>query len=539
MRISRALMGRVAMVAVPLAISTAMVVAAPSTTLRDNPGVSATMEIADGTCPATIPITVRASNADDLKHGSKALLRVMAWAQVNVQMTCPQASAIQLTGILNGEGVYKGGAQRSDGWALVEAAIASKLQAAQPDVQIATTTPPPAPMTPLPANGATGVQPAAPIATALAITPCDKFGGHPDDPESVTAGISDEMLDAKAVISACETSIKADPAIPRQHFQLARGYLKANRIEDTVEQLLLAAQEGHGGALAHLGDLHLSGVPGIEADPMLARSLYERAVASGFEPAKRVLAEFEDKTEELERAEREEAEEMNSAKSSVSSGKLNTYSYPQVIENIAKRQFDNIENNERWVKSYLYNIADNIRAVCETHFTQNEVNRFKAEAERDHFNIGQAAVGATILGQMTMYAEMLRNPGAFVQEAQASSADNDPFDVALKDTSALFQRHMCKTPGLSQFSNNLKAYVMNEEAPLPAPDAIMNACLRNPLSSKYKPSDFCACFVGGLANARVSQANRRDLSTQFNATAQKLVSIDKNRVVFRACQSGY
>lgn len=526
MRIVRPPMGRVVLVAAPLALSTAMVVAEPSTSLREYPGVSATMEIANGTCPATIPVTVRASNADDLKHGSKALSRVMAWAQVNVQMTCPQASAIQLTGLLNGVGVYMGGAQRSDGWALVEAAMPGKPRVAPSDVKVVKTTPLSAPAP-------------APIATAPAITPCDTLAGHPDDPESVTYGISDEKLDAKTVINACETSIKASPTAPRMHFQLARGYLKANRIEDALEQLLIAAQEGHGGALAYLGDLYLSGVPGVEADPVLARSLYERAVVSGFEPAKQVLAEFEDKTEEFEKAEREEAEALNSATPSVSSGKLNPYSYPQVIENIAKRQFNNIEYNERWVKSYLYNVADNILAVCETHFTQNEVNRLKAEAARDHFNIGQAAAGATILGQMTLYAEMLKNPGAFVQEAQASNADNDPFDVSLKDTSALFQRHMCKTPGLSQFSNNLKAYVMNDEAPLPAPDAIMNACLRNPLPSKYSPSDFCACFVGGLANARVSQANRRDLTTQFNTTAQKLVSIDKNRVAFRACQSGY
>lgn len=360
---------------------------------------------------------------------------------------------------------------------------------------------------------------------------CDVLAAHADDPEAFAGGVSDARLDAPQAIAACETAIRLDKS-PRLTFQLARAYLKADRIEDAIAQLLVAAEQQHGGALAYLGDLVLDGAPGLDADPALARSLYEKAVASGYEPAKKVLSEFEDKTEEFETAEREEA-------SSGPSGKLNPYSYPQVVENIERRQFDNIEYDETWVKSYLYNIADNIRAVCETHVTQNEVNRFREEAKRDLFNIGQAALGATVLGEMTRYAEMLKNPGAFVQEAQANSADNDPFDVALKDTSALFQRHMCRTAGLTQFSKNLKAYVMNEEAPLPAPGAIMNACLRDPLPSKYKPSDFCLCFVGGLAKARVSQANRRDLSIQFNAVAKKLVNIERNRVVFRACQSGY
>ena len=109
----------------------------------------------------------------------------------------------------------------------------------------------------------------------------------------------------------------------------------------------------------------------------------------------------------------------------------------------------------------------------------------------------------------------------------------------MKDTEALFQRHICKTPGPAKFAKNLKGYVENEEAPLPATNAIMNACLRDPPPSKYKASDFCTCFAGGLNNARVSQANRKGLTSNFKDAATRIMNIDRNRGVFQACRTGF
>lgn len=400
---------------------------------------------------------------------------------------------------------------------------------------------PAVPAAPAPRPLAQAEAPVAPVARSQnGVRECDRLAAHPDDPEAFTAGISDEQLDASATIRACEAAVMAEPHTPRLHFQLARGYLKADNAESGIEQLIAAAEHGHGAALATLADLHLSGAPGIEADPMLARTLYEKAVASGFEPAKKVLAEFEDMTDAYAKS---EAEEQEAAKVSggTSSGALKPYVMPNIIENIYGRKFDDVIYDELWSKDYLVNIADNIRAVCESHFTQREVEKLKAEAGADHYRLGQAAIGANLLGSMAALAQAMKDPlgAVMAQAANAGAGNTDPFEVGMKDTEALFQRHMCKTPGLVQFSKNLKAFVENEEAPLPAPDAIMNACLRNPPPSKYKPMDFCLCFGGGLNKARVSQAHRKNLVNNFRETAIAIMTIERNVSQFRVCRSGY
>lgn len=140
------------------------------------------------------------------------------------------------------------------------------------------------------------------------------------------------------------------------------------------------------------------------------------------------------------------------------------------------------------------------------------------------------------MGGLALLAQVIKNPNLLMSPAPIA---NDPFEAGMKDTEALLQRHQCKTPGLEQFAKNLKAYVQNDEAPLPAPDAIMNACLKDPAPSNYKANDFCLCFTGGLSNARVSQANRKGLTKNFKETAMNIMNIDRNRGKFQACREGF
>ena len=77
---------------------------------------------------------------------------------------------------------------------------------------------------------------------------CDVLASHPDDPEAYAAGVSNLRLEHDKVIKACEAAIKLDKKSPRLNFQLARGYLSANRLEEAIEQLLSAAKQGHGSA---------------------------------------------------------------------------------------------------------------------------------------------------------------------------------------------------------------------------------------------------------------------------------------------------
>jgi hypothetical protein len=364
---------------------------------------------------------------------------------------------------------------------------------------------------------------------------CDEGGAHPDDPEAVAAGIADDKINGAMLVAACEGAVKADGKTPRLRFQLARAYLNLERVEDAVESLIQAAQEAHGGALAYLADLHMGGAPGIDADPVLARTLYEKAVASGFEPARKPLSEFEDLTEAMAEVEKDEAA------SAAMTGPLKPFAMPGIVYGIDSRKFDEIISNETWVKDYLYNIADNIRNVCESHFTERDVDILKAEVEADHFRVGNESGRAAVTATAAMFAELLKNPGAYLTQqlrAASSPTNEDPFDVAMRDTDALFQRYMCKTPELTQFSKNLKDYVTNVEAPLPRSGQIFDACLSNPPPSKYGAREFCACFTGGLANVRVSQKHRKGLVTAFRETSIEIMDIDRNQSQFRVCRSG-
>ena len=212
------------------------------------------------------------------------------------------------------------------------------------------------------------------------------------------------------------------------------------------------------------------------------------------------------------------------------------------MDNIFARKFDAITYNEPWVKEYFVNIADNIRAICESGFTTGEIDQLKRMVKADTFNLGQQAMGANLLGAMALMAQAMKNPNAYAQqEIQSGAADEDKnFNESMSDTTALFSRYPCNTPGLAQFGKNIKGYVLNEEAPIAAPNAIMNACLRDTPRSKYKSSDFCMCFGGALKFAKVSQADRRELTHgRFGETAVRIMDIGYNRGKFQSCRSGF
>lgn len=429
---------------------------------------------------------------------------------------------------------------------------------------------------------------------------CDRLAAHPDDPEAVAQGVLDEQLIVGRATTACENAIKENPELPRLHFQLARNYLAGDRIEDGVEQLILAAEAGHGAALAFLGDVHLSGVPGIEPDPLLAQEFYEKALASGFEPARKILAEFVDMTEEFKSADGEQnafsrffsgiaawfknlfhgiseriarlfdskgegveiadvqRNAVNASRQSPEeleteqpmppasenppappSVELTAYINPDIMNGIDNRKFDQITHNEAWVKEYLANIADNIRVVCESGFTIAEINNLKAEIKVDAFNIGADMPIASLLGVLGFMTTSAKDPFAILRLTQQQTLDpgDKAFSESMKDTEALFQRHMCNTPGLARFSKNLTAFVHNEEAPIPPQRGIMNACTQNPPPSPYPPNEFCLCFSGMLSSSHVTQAERKALLKDFQKTAINIMDFKGNSLLFQACRT--
>lgn len=133
-------------------------------------------------------------------------------------------------------------------------------------------------------------QPKAPVsAPALsgnAVQDCDAYAAHPDDPERNGArGVEDDGVSAEKAIEVCKAAVEQNPQNGRLLFQLGRAYWAGERFEEAVETFLEAGEQGHGGALAYLGDATLYGVAGMDADPEEARKLYQRAAAAGFKPA--------------------------------------------------------------------------------------------------------------------------------------------------------------------------------------------------------------------------------------------------------------
>lgn len=517
--------------------------AGPSTTLKDYPGVTASIDTQEGVCPAAVPVTVRSQKPSELHHGSRVLLKIMAWAQLNIASTCPTSEFIEISGLLDGKQIYKGKAKRSDGWALIDttppAANATDYGSAVPNASLGTANQSPVPSSPSathPQRTETRQIAAAPsVALFDAQTAqCDRLAAHPDDPEAVTAGLADEKIDAKAAIAACEAAVKSTPALPRLSFQLARAYLRANRLDDAIDRLLLAAEEGHGGALAYLADIYVGGAPGIEADPANARVLYEKSVASGFEPARRVLAEFVDMTEQVAKQELAEAETENIASSSTPKSEKE---YSDILQMLYEKRPDDIPYGETWTKEYLHVIADNINAVCEAHITKKELQWMEKEKEKNHIPLGEYEIAARARARLVLMAEMWKFSPEFVKET-LNSENVDSFTEAMKDTPPLLNALPCKSQALEKFSINLKAYMTNADAPISRPGDVVRACQADPPPSHYSSAEFCLCFAGGLEETPVSQKRRKLLFTDFKKTAIAIMDTKDNRRQFNGCRYG-
>lgn len=497
----------------------------PALTLPDYPGVSAFLDTQPDACPSTLPVTVKTRAAADLEDG-KVVRKVMAWAQLLTETDCPDASAIRLTAYMNGQPVYKAIALRSDGWAMTEV----RLEEPRPPSQATA-----------PAQSGGSDRKVSVATDSLdVIRQCDERGAHPDDPEAVVKGIADDRLDQNSVIAACEAAVRTDKDTPRLRFQLARGYLKADRFEDAIEQLVPAAEQGHGGALAYLADFHVTGAPGIEADPALAHTLYEKAVASGFTPAKAVLAQFEDWTDRAAAADAEENQIVAQEQTAAPSGGVPSakgYNNPKIVLAIYKGEFDSIPYGEVYTKAYVLHMAENIAAVCNAHFTSREVDELRNSVVMKQMDFSDAGAATSAMGVLKQMAEMGKNPGSYMARASQAEIDQKHMpEEAMKDAFKLMDSNPCNSPGLERFSQNLRSFVTDKGAQVASAETLMNTCMREARpSGRYRGKDFCLCFVGALKTNPVSRAQRKALASNFWPTAQDMMNKNSS---FGSCHSG-
>lgn len=371
---------------------------------------------------------------------------------------------------------------------------------------------------------------------------CDKLAAHPDDPEAFTEGVTDLELNSQGVIQACELAIKDDRNSPRLAFQLARGYLKAHRSEDAIDQLLSAAKLGHGGSLAYLGDIHLDGGPGIEPDPNIAKALYEHAAAAGFDPARKVLAQFEDYTDkfsETEEVERNIALSANMHERGPVTPVKVKFITPDIILNIEKGDYAAIKLDEPFVKRYLHEVANTINEECPSAFTRDEMSYIGYEAERvNKLEPRLLSVNPFLLAAKGEEIERIRS---LLDHVPGDKKGNSKETIerigkrhtvemdAMKDGFSVIMKNWCETEGIAKFNKNLLLYMQNKWSPeirfiSTQDDLCLEGAKRNGMQDAGERS--CQCLVNVNSLKRKSQKIRKDLYENYWEVTQQFARED-------------
>jgi len=362
-----------------------------------------------------------------------------------------------------------------------------------------------------------------------ALEPCDRFAAHPDDAEGSGRGVRDAQMNPTDAIAACEDATKSEEAATRHFFQLGRGYLRAGRIEDAIDALLIAAEDGHGGALGYLGDIHLDGAPGVDADPEVAHDLYQRAVEAGFKPAAAVLKGFEDYSVKVAEAETLEREAL--AVDGV------TFTQPDIVEHVLAGDFDAVRSGELHTKAHLVGMAETIVEECSAHFTTTEVELFKLDTVTKVIDLGPAGGQTVLMAMLTEYASIEQDPiGYFSRLASASPNEEVPIQ-GMKDAFALMAVHPCKSPGLTTFATNVRTYFNGGDSRPLSSAEMTRICEANARTQgRYDAANFCQCFVPSLITHPVSRVQRKRLASDFWPTAQEIMAENPQR--FSVCVNG-
>ncbi len=235
-------------------------------------------------CQPHVTLLVRGRDEETFTGPVSVRLRLGGGIQAILPRECPQVQRVTVNGFVDDVFVYRAVTSRTDPnerWLLMELPVA-----AVPDVPDAP--PPPA------ADQAALQEP-----REESVQACDVAAAHPDDPTKPEgiAGVTDDEMHAGAALTACEEAVLFDPENVRTLYQLARAYLIYDRPVEGVELMTEAAEEGHGAAIAVLGDIALYGLLGDDPDPELARSLYQQAAAAGFVPAVTLAMTIEENPE--------------------------------------------------------------------------------------------------------------------------------------------------------------------------------------------------------------------------------------------------
>ena len=392
-------------------------------------------------CGETAKVTITGQSVDQFVDNQPVIERVVGGLRAVMSFECPQATTIQIAGVVDGQAFYQASASAARNWQLenIERRSAEQLQM---------------------------------IADLDTVASCDDLGAHPDDPEALSEGVADDRLNAGSVVEACTAAIALDGDSPRLRYQLARGLVNEGDFDGAIEQLLPAAEAGHGGALALLADIYLVGYDDVDPDPEMAKGLYEQAAAAGFAPASTMVAQFEDQTRQLAQAEEEEraenarlarevrefaAAEAAAAAERARAGTLNLQGYetPQFMDAVYSGEYGRSPFNRRFTQVYIYNLASTFRQACRGSFTISELNTWQSQT------LQEASTPAAQTQMMTSFFDVIVGiaqggvPAASAVASNAQSVQSLPA-MAAEDAITFLERNACDSRAFTRFTANMR-----------------------------------------------------------------------------------
>lgn len=113
------------------------------------------------------------------------------------------------------------------------------------------------------------------------VTDCDRLAGHPNDPERVTEGVSEQAMDKPAAIKACHAAVANDAENPRLNYQLARAYGYSGLHAEGAQYRMKALNAGYPQSLFVFGYIRISGWDGAQKDPCYGGELVRRSAVAG------------------------------------------------------------------------------------------------------------------------------------------------------------------------------------------------------------------------------------------------------------------
>jgi hypothetical protein len=113
---------------------------------------------------------------------------------------------------------------------------------------------------------------------------CDRLAGDPLDPHKGAPGVQFDEIDGEKAVPACRASVEAAPGEPHFSYQLGRALLRADKRDEAVALIRVAAEKSYPSAQRTLGDLY-ENATGVAKDDAQALLLYRQAAEGGYAPA--------------------------------------------------------------------------------------------------------------------------------------------------------------------------------------------------------------------------------------------------------------